>query len=160
MRAISLNLMLAKIIHFTIATCMESAPLGGWAFVTILVCMLVMCTCVHAVMWLSQVNIYEHGMYICIFRWLKQEYQITFPFDKQPPVHMPIAYGLVDIQKAKTSEKTRPHSQVASLSRNVHETGADVASTGLHGKNSHGDTSEDHQCSLCFTNNEVSFCVQ
>ena len=49
---------------------------------------------------------------------------------------MTFAYGLVDIQlqKAKTSEKTRPHSQVASLSRNVHETGADVASVGFHGK--------------------------
>ena len=33
------------------------------------------------------------------YRWLKQEYELPFPLNKQPPVHMPIAYGLVDISK-------------------------------------------------------------
>lgn len=32
-------------------------------------------------------------------RWLKQEHQLSFPLDRQPPVHMPFAYGLVDITK-------------------------------------------------------------
>ena len=31
-------------------------------------------------------------------RWLKPEYEVQFHPQKQPPVHMPIAYGLVDIQ--------------------------------------------------------------
>ena len=33
-------------------------------------------------------------------RWLKQEYEVPFHPQHQPPVHMPIAYGLVDIQNA------------------------------------------------------------
>ena len=121
---------------------------------------------VHACM----LNVYQHGcacvyvecvptwMYVHVcshFRWLKQEYEIPFPLDKQPPVHMPIAYGLVDIQKTTSSEKTRPRSQVASLGRNVH--GTDVASMGFQGNNSHEDTSEERQCSLCSSDNEVGF---
>ncbi|XP_064392059.1 structure-specific endonuclease subunit SLX1 homolog isoform X2 [Halichondria panicea] len=38
-------------------------------------------------------------------RWLKQDYELPFPVTKQPPVHMPIAYGLVDISKPG---KTQP----------------------------------------------------
>lgn len=34
-------------------------------------------------------------------RWLKQEYELPFPLDKQPPVHMPIAYGQVEVFKGK-----------------------------------------------------------
>ena len=71
---------------------------------------------------------------------------------------MPIAYGLIDIQKTTTSEKTRPHSQIPSLGRNVAGTGPDVASMGFQGKNSHGDSSEEHQCSICSTDNEVCLC--
>ena len=33
-------------------------------------------------------------------RWLKQEYEVQFHPQHQPPVHMPIAYGLVDIHNA------------------------------------------------------------
>lgn len=32
-------------------------------------------------------------------RWLKQEYEMDFPFDRQPPVHMPLAYGEVELTK-------------------------------------------------------------
>lgn len=32
-------------------------------------------------------------------RWLKQECATAFPPDQQPPLHMPIAYGLVDLQR-------------------------------------------------------------
>ena len=32
-------------------------------------------------------------------RWLKQEYELPFPLDKQPPVHMPIAYGQVEVKR-------------------------------------------------------------
>lgn len=32
-------------------------------------------------------------------RWLKQEYQIPFPVGKEPPIHMPIAYGLIELSK-------------------------------------------------------------
>lgn len=35
------------------------------------------------------------------FRWLRQEYQLEFPPDKQPPLHMPIAYGLVGLSSSK-----------------------------------------------------------
>ena len=43
---------------------------------------------------------------VCVLnRWLKQEYQLQFAPEKQPPIHMPIAYGLVDLTKmAKPSE--------------------------------------------------------
>ena len=93
-------------------------------------------------------------MYI-IFRWLKQEYEISFPLDKQPPVHMPIAYGLVDIQKTTNSEKTQPRSQVISHDRNAHVHGTDLANIGFQGNNSCGETSRERQCSLCHNNNEV-----
>lgn len=32
-------------------------------------------------------------------QWLKQEYELQFPSQRQPPVHMPIAYGVIDIQE-------------------------------------------------------------
>ncbi len=44
-------------------------------------------------------------------RWLEQEYQLKFPPDKQPPVHMPIAYGHVNLVKTKqdcTSSLSQP----------------------------------------------------
>lgn len=34
-------------------------------------------------------------------RWLKQEYELPFPLDKQPPIHMPIAYGQVEVFKKR-----------------------------------------------------------
>lgn len=40
-------------------------------------------------------------LYMCACRWLRQEYQLQFPPDKQPPLHMPIAYGLVGLSKPK-----------------------------------------------------------
>ena len=40
-------------------------------------------------------------------RWLKQEYQLDFPLDHQPPVHMPIAYGPVELTKKKSEAKKR-----------------------------------------------------
>ena len=33
-------------------------------------------------------------------RWLKQDYQVEFTASEQPPIHMPILYGPVDIQKS------------------------------------------------------------
>ena len=91
---------------------------------------------------------------VCLhFRWLKQEYEIPFPLDKQPPVHMPIAYGLVDVQKTANSEKTRLLLQIPSLGRNVH--GADV-SMGFQGTvGLDEDTSEGWWCCLCRSENEV-----
>ena len=41
---------------------------------------------------------------LSLSRWLKQEYEIPFPLQKQPPSHMPIAYGLVDIRRAREAE--------------------------------------------------------
>lgn len=41
-------------------------------------------------------------------RWLKQEHELQFPPAKQPPVHMPIAYGLVDISKSKQESLSQP----------------------------------------------------
>ena len=39
-------------------------------------------------------------------QWLKQEYELQFPSQsQQPPVHMPIAYGVIDIQE--TGHKKR-----------------------------------------------------
>ena len=40
-------------------------------------------------------------------RWLKQEYMLPFPLDKQPPVHMPIAYGQVEIFKKQVGDKRK-----------------------------------------------------
>ena len=34
-------------------------------------------------------------------RWLKPEYELSFPLKKEPPIHMPIAYGPVDICKLR-----------------------------------------------------------
>ena len=62
---------------------------------------------------------------------------------------MPIAYGLVDIRKATSSEKTRPHSQIPSLDWDVH--GADASIETI----SHRDTVKDQQCSLCYSESEV-----
>lgn len=112
-----------------------------------------MCGCIYADCVLACMYRYMHVW--SYFRWLKQEYEIPFPLDKQPPVHMPIAYGLVDIQKMMIPEKARPRSQVqaASLGMNIH--GTDVANKGLQGNNSRGETSEQRQCSLCNSNSEV-----
>ena len=38
-------------------------------------------------------------------RWLKQEYQIDFPFNKQPPAHMPIVFGLIELVNSKKQLK-------------------------------------------------------
>ena len=38
-------------------------------------------------------------------RWLKQEYEVSFQPQKQPPIHMPIVYGLVDIQPLPLNEE-------------------------------------------------------
>lgn len=37
-------------------------------------------------------------------RWLKQECATSFPPDQQPPLHMPIAYGLVDLPRETKSK--------------------------------------------------------
>ena len=34
-------------------------------------------------------------------RWLKQEYQMEFDVEQQPPTHMPIVYGLLNKKKPK-----------------------------------------------------------
>ena len=39
-------------------------------------------------------------------RWLRQEHELLFPLDKQPPVHMPIAYGQIDPIASKTDGKS------------------------------------------------------
>ena len=44
-------------------------------------------------------------------RWLRQEYQLQFPPDKQPPLHMPIAYGLVGLCKNKLDSSQHALSQ-------------------------------------------------
>lgn len=46
-----------------------------------------------------------------LVRWLKQEYQLDFSAAQQPPIHMPIAFGRVDLAKAKpdaTSSLSQP----------------------------------------------------
>ena len=42
------------------------------------------------------------------FRWLKQEFQLDFPVNKQPPLHMPIAYGLVDLTTRRAKSDHAP----------------------------------------------------
>ena len=39
-------------------------------------------------------------------RWLRQEYQLDFPLDRQPPSHMPIAYGEVELTQRKKRKQT------------------------------------------------------
>ncbi|GFR79229.1 structure-specific endonuclease subunit SLX1 homolog [Elysia marginata] len=38
-------------------------------------------------------------------RWLKQEYQLDFPDDLEPPLHMPVVYGPVVSKKVTKSQK-------------------------------------------------------
>ena len=67
---------------------------------------------------------------------------------------MPIAYGLVNICKTTApSEKTRPHTQVFSLSQDEGEGTAD-SSMGFQGTIK---VSEAQQCSLCSAENEVHY---
>ena len=41
-------------------------------------------------------------------RWLNQEYELPFPLGQQPPAHMPIAYGQVELTgKKKTAISSR-----------------------------------------------------
>ena len=40
-------------------------------------------------------------------RWLKQEHVLEFPPSKQPPVHMPIAFGQVDLIKNGAKKKKK-----------------------------------------------------
>lgn len=39
--------------------------------------------------------------------WLQQEYAIEFPLDRQPPVHMPIAYGQLELTNNKEKKKRK-----------------------------------------------------
>ena len=40
-------------------------------------------------------------------RWLQQEYQMEFPLHLQPPTHMPVAYGPVELSVGKTEGKKK-----------------------------------------------------
>ncbi|XP_014661704.1 PREDICTED: structure-specific endonuclease subunit slx1-like isoform X2 [Priapulus caudatus] len=44
-------------------------------------------------------------------RWLKQEYQLDFPVGREPPTHMPMAYGVVFNKKVKPAERIETNSQ-------------------------------------------------
>jgi len=76
-------------------------------------------------------------------RWLKQEYEMPFPLEKQPPVHMPITYGLVGFNKAGSGRGAVTEGGLEE------EEGADDL-----GKEKHGATSA--WCFLCSTELEVS----
>ena len=92
------------------------------------------------------------------FRWLKQEYEIPFPLNKQPPVHMPIAYGLVNISKSTTSTgsvKTGPHSQAFTMSQSEGGALAATSDVEILGTATQKVTFQHHRCSLCGHKEEV-----
>lgn len=63
-------------------------------------------------------NYYCESLYNPSLRWLKQEYELPFPLSKQPPVHMPIAYGLVDISKPGRGQGCSASSSTSNLKSN------------------------------------------
>lgn len=81
-----------------------------------------------------------------MLRWLRQEYQLQFPPDKQPPLHMPIAYGPVDLSTTRQ--------QGASLSQPEPSRG--VAVGGAMGRSTaqQSDAAErgEHCCHFCKDN--------
>lgn len=50
-------------------------------------------------------------------RWLKQEYELQFPPDQQPPPHMPIAYGSVDLATKSKRHEPLPLTQPPTAAR-------------------------------------------
>lgn len=49
-----------------------------------------------------------------IIRWLKQEYEEPFPSHRQPPFHMPIAHGLIDLTANKQAVHTDEVKEIVS----------------------------------------------
>ena len=39
--------------------------------------------------------------------WLRQEYAVEFPLHRQPPVHMPVAYGPVEVTDVRWKMKMK-----------------------------------------------------
>lgn len=69
-------------------------------------------------------------------RWLKQEYRQPFPPNKQPPIHMPEAYGLIEMTKEREAHRI-----------------ASIPST----QTSKAEREGKRQCKLCGRENIVSF---
>ncbi len=89
-------------------------------------------------------------------RWLKQEYEVPFPLHRQPPVHMPLAYGLVDIKK--DSKKMSARRDETSEGEEEEGENCDGASQG--GGRCGGDTQPiGLLCCLCCKGSEVRFCI-
>ena len=88
-------------------------------------------------------------------RWLKQEYEISFPLNKQPPVHMPITYGLVDIAKLskrgtlQSSSKSQESSSSQTDGGTQSEDGIEVIDEGEI------TCTKTLECSLCCNSTEV-----
>ena len=40
-----------------------------------------------------------------IIHWLKQEYCVPFPINRNPPVHMPFAYGAIRMEKPNVTKQ-------------------------------------------------------
>ena len=40
-----------------------------------------------------------------IIHWLKQEYYMQFPVNRNPPVHMPFAYGAIKMEKSNATKE-------------------------------------------------------
>ena len=80
-------------------------------------------------------------------RWLRQEYQLDFPLDRQPPPHMPIAYGPVELTSSTKggSEAGQKSSQTGGRS------GAE------EGDEERMETSSPHDAS-CYICHQVYFC--
>ena len=74
---------------------------------------------------------------------------MPFPLEKQPPVHMPITYGLVGFNKAGAGRGAVTEGGLEEEEEEEEEEGADEL-----GKEKHGTTAA--WCFLCSTELEVS----
>ena len=61
-------------------------------------------------------------------QWLKQDYFVEFPLERQPPAHMPIAYGEI-----KTVKKSVPEIDTQVKNTNPESTASSKLSTCIKG---------------------------
>merc|ERR1712026_583128 len=53
----------------------------------------------------SMLNLGPWNKLALTIRWLKPEFQVDFPLDLQPPLHMPIVFGPVKSKKVEKSQQ-------------------------------------------------------
>ena len=93
-------------------------------------------------------------------RWLNQEYELDFPLDRQPPVHMPIAYGQVELMKEKKRcQKGKQTAEGASSEELGEEEEEEEAEEGCEKAEGGSSQSALHTCYICHQCVCVCVCV-